>query len=85
MLAIDLDPQGSLSTMFGYHTETEVQPNDFDGALRYDDERVEIEDIIRETYFDGLYFVPSSIHLMEFEHATAVNRGIKGKPPFIER
>ena len=83
MLALDLDPQGSLSTMFGYHTETEVQPNgSLYGALRYDEERVEIEEIIRETYFDGLYFVPSSIHLMEFEHATAVNRGIKGKTPF---
>jgi len=83
VLALDLDPQGSLSTMFVYHTETEVQPNEsLYGALRYDEERVEIEEIIRETYFDGLYFVPSSIHLMEFEHATAVNRGIKGKTPF---
>jgi chromosome partitioning protein len=85
VLAVDLDPQGSLSTMFGYHTETEVQPNEsLYGALRYDEERVEIEEIVRESYFDGVFFVPSSIHLMEFEHATAVNRGAKGKTPFYK-
>jgi chromosome partitioning protein len=85
VLAIDLDPQGSLSTMFGYHTETEVQPNEsLYGTLRYDEQRVEIEEIIRESYFDGVFFVPSSIHLMEFEHATAVNRGVKGKTPFYK-
>ena len=83
VLAIDLDPQGSLSTIFGYHTEIEVQPNkSLYGALRYDEERVEIEEVIQETYVDGMFFIPSSLHLMEFEHATAVNRGIKGKQPF---
>ena len=34
VLAIDLDPQGSLSTMFGYHTEVEVQPNEYFSMAR---------------------------------------------------
>jgi chromosome partitioning protein len=72
VLAIDLDPQGSMSSMFGYHSELDDNPNDsLWGALRYDDERVEIETVVRQTYVDGLHLLPASIHLQEFEHETA--------------
>src|SRR6476646_8893325 len=40
VLAIDLDPQSSLSTLLGYQPETDVGENEtLYGALRYDDRR----------------------------------------------
>jgi len=70
-LAIDLDPQASLSALFGYQPELDLTGNDtLYGAIRYDDERVPLAKNIRKTYFDGLDFVPGNLELQEFEHAT---------------
>ena len=70
-LAIDLDPQASMSALFGYQPELDLTGNDtLYGAIRYDDERVALADIIRKTYFDGLDVVPGNLELQEFEHTT---------------
>lgn len=70
-LAIDLDPQASMSALFGYQPELDLTGNDtLYGAIRYDDERVELSSIIRKTYFDGLDLVPGNLELQEFEHTT---------------
>ena len=71
VLAIDLDPQASLSAMFGHQPEIEVHSNDtLYGAIRYDDERRSITDIVRNTYTPGLHLIPGNLELMEFEHET---------------
>lgn len=71
VLAIDLDPQASLSALFGYQPELDLQGNDtLYGAIRYDAERRPLADIIRRTYFDGLDLVPGNLELQEFEHVT---------------
>ena len=71
VLAIDLDPQASLSALFGLLPEVQVGPGEtLYGALRYDAARRPLRDIIRETYFDGLHIVPGNLELMEFEHET---------------
>ena len=71
VLAIDLDPQASMSALFGYQPELDLDGNDtLYGAIRYDDERVPLERIIRKTYFDGLDIVPGNLELQEFEHTT---------------
>jgi chromosome partitioning protein len=71
VLAIDLDPQASLSALFGYQPELDLTGNDtVYGALRYDDDRVQLASIIRKTYFDGLDFIPGNLELQEFEHST---------------
>lgn len=71
VLAIDLDPQASLSSMFGYQPEFDVAENTtLYGALRYDDQRVAMKDIVRPTYFTGISIVPGNLELMEFEHQT---------------
>ncbi len=71
VLAIDLDPQASLSAMFGYQPEFDIAPNaTLYGAIRYDDERVGMRSVIRKTYFAGIDLVPGNLELMEFEHET---------------
>ena len=71
VLAIDLDPQASLSAMFGAQPEIDVQHNEtIYAALRYDDERRPISDVIRPTYFSGIDLIPGNIEVMEYEHET---------------
>ncbi|MFH1558054.1 MAG: plasmid partitioning protein RepA [Pseudomonadota bacterium] len=71
VLAIDLDPQASLSAMFGAQPEMDVQQNEtIYAALRYDEHRRPIADIIRPTYFTGIDLIPGNIEVMEYEHET---------------
>jgi chromosome partitioning protein len=72
VLAIDLDPQASLSTIFGYQPELDVGENQtIYAAIRYDDEqRLPLSKVIRNTYFDGIDLVPGNLELMEYEHET---------------
>lgn len=70
-LAIDLDPQASLSALFGLQPEFDLQENDtLYGAIRYDEHRRPLSEIIRKTYFAGLDIVPGNLELQEFEHDT---------------
>ena len=71
VLAIDLDPQASLTALFGYQPEFDIEENDtLYGAIRYDDKRRSMKDVVRNTYFDGVSLVPGNLELMEFEHDT---------------
>ncbi len=71
VLAIDLDPQASLSAMFGAQPEMDVQHNEtIYAALRYDDDRRPIAEIVRPTYFTGIDLIPGNIEVMEYEHET---------------
>jgi chromosome partitioning protein len=68
-LAIDLDPQASLTTLFGVAPETAVGPGQsLYGAIRYDGERAPLSSIVRSTYIPTLDLVPAGLELMEFEH-----------------
>lgn len=70
VLAIDLDPQASLTALHGVQPEYDLQ----DGGTLYDAIRYEnpipIQDVIRPTYIPGLDLVPGNLELMEFEHET---------------
>jgi len=71
VLAIDLDPQASLSALHGYQPEFDVGDNEtLYGAIRFDDQRRPLKEIIRKTYFGNLDLVPGNLELMEFEHET---------------
>lgn len=71
VLAIDLDPQASLSAMFGYQPEFDVDENEtVYAAIRYDDRRRPVQEVIRSTYFDGIDLIPANLELMEYEHET---------------
>ena len=69
VLAIDLDPQASLSALHGFQPEFDIAENEtLYGAIRYDDARRDIREVIKPTYFPGLDIIPGNIELMEFEH-----------------
>ena len=71
VLAIDLDPQASLSALFGHQPETHVGPGEtLYGAIRYDEHRRPMAEIVRGTYIPDLHLVPGNLELMEFEHDT---------------
>ncbi|EFL87439.1 plasmid partitioning protein RepA, partial [Ahrensia sp. R2A130] len=60
-----------MSALFGYQPELDLAGNDtIYGAIRYDDQRRPLSEIIRPTYFDGLDLVPGNLELQEFEHTT---------------
>ena len=72
VLAVDLDPQASLSALHGFQPEFDIGDNQtLYGAVRYDAERRNLRDIIKKTYFANLDLVPGNLELMEFEHDTA--------------
>ncbi|TGD61776.1 plasmid partitioning protein RepA [Tabrizicola sp. WMC-M-20] len=85
ILAIDIDPQGSLTTMFGYTPETEFQSggNIYD-AIRYDDP-VPMREVIRKTYFPNLDLAASGLVLAEFEHETPRALNERREPMFFKR
>jgi chromosome partitioning protein len=71
VLAIDLDPQASLSALFGLQPEFDLGPNEsLYAAIRYDKQMRPLSEIIRRTNFPGLDLVPGAIEVSEFEYDT---------------
>ena len=70
VLAVDLDPQASLSALFGHQPELDVGEGEtIYGAIRYEQPRP-LTEIVRATYTPNLHIVPGNLELMEFEHET---------------
>src|SRR6202008_4370600 len=66
VLAIDLDPQASMTALHGIQPELDRNPSLFE-TLRYDDQRKSITEIIQPTNFPGLDIVPANLELQEYE------------------
>lgn len=85
VLAIDMDPQASLTTMFGYRPEIEfAETGTIYDALRYEDP-VPLSQIVRKTYFHKLDLVPAGLILSEYETETAYALQHRADPPFTQR
>lgn len=85
VLAIDLDPQASMTTMFGFRPEIDFpEAGTVYDALRYD-EPSPFEDIILKTYFHNLDLAPAGLLLSEFETETAHALRTNIRPPFYQR
>jgi chromosome partitioning protein len=69
VLAIDLDPQASLSALHGIQPELDKNPSLYD-AIRYDEAKLPIAEVIRSTNFPGLDIVPANLELQEYEYDT---------------
>jgi len=72
VLAIDLDPQASLSSLHGVQPELDKNPSLYD-AIRYDERKTPIADVIRSTNFPSLDIVPANLELQEYEYETPLN------------
>ncbi len=69
VLVVDLDPQASLSALHGFQPEIDRNPSLYD-AMRYDDQRKRIRDVIHSTNFPLLDIVPANLELQEYEYET---------------
>ncbi|MCQ0090339.1 plasmid partitioning protein RepA [Roseovarius sp. M141] len=71
VLAIDLDPQASLTALHGIQPELDEIPSLYE-TLRYDNERKSIASVIRSTNIPNLDIIPASLDLQEYEYDTPV-------------
>lgn len=82
VLAIDLDPQASLTSLFGIQPELDETGSLYE-ALRFDDERKPIADVIQNTNIPGLDVVPANLLLQEYEYdvplAISGKKGAEGR------
>lgn len=86
VLAVDLDPQASFTALHGYQPEYDIQPNQtMYAAVRYDDERRPLREVIRKTYIPGLDIIPGNLELMEYEHDTPRALAERDAEPFFGR
>jgi chromosome partitioning protein len=89
VLAMDFDPQASLSALCGFQPEIDIGLNQsLYGAIRYDNEARPLSAIIRHTNFPGFDIVPGNIELTEFEYDTPrilAETGGQASPIFFSR
>ncbi|MBN9275337.1 MAG: plasmid partitioning protein RepA, partial [Mesorhizobium sp.] len=69
VLAIDLDPQASLSALHGFQPELDRNLSLYE-AIRYDEDQKPISDVISATNFPGLDIIPANLELQEYEYDT---------------
>jgi len=85
VLAVDMDPQASLTTMFGYRPEMEfADGGSIYDALRYEDP-LPLSQVIRKTYFHNLDLAPAGLMLSEYETETAYALQHAIEPAFTQR
>ncbi len=70
-MAIDLDPQASLTVLHGIQPELDSVSSLYE-TLRYDDEHRPISTVIQPANFPNLDIVPASLDLQEYEYDTPV-------------
>lgn len=71
VLAVDLDPQASLTALYGIQPELDAKASFYE-ALRYDDGRKSIVEVIQPTNFPNLDVVPANLELQEYEYETPI-------------
>jgi chromosome partitioning protein len=85
VLCVDIDPQASLTTLFGYRPEYDfLQSGTIYDAIRYDDP-VPMSEVIQQTFFTGIDLAPGGLMLQEFEHETPQALIGNIQPPFFSR
>ena len=85
VLAVDIDPQASLTTLFGYRPEVDfLNSGTIYDAIRYEDP-LPFSQIIQQTYFTGIDLAPGGLLLQEFEHETPQALRNNIQPAFYAR
>ena len=85
VLCVDIDPQASLTTLFGHRPEIEfLEGGTVYDAIRYDDP-VPFADIVRPSFFPGIDLAPGGLMLQDFEYDTPRALRLNAQPPFFAR
>jgi len=85
VLCVDIDPQASLTTLFGYRPEYDfLNSGTIYDAIRYEDP-LPLSAVIQQTYFTGIDLAPGGLLLQEFEHETPQALRHNIQPPFFAR
>ena len=85
VLCVDIDPQASLTTLFGYRPEYDfLESGTIYDAIRYDDP-MPLSQIIQPTFFTGIDLAPGGLILQEFEHETPQALMTNVQPAFFAR
>jgi chromosome partitioning protein len=77
-LLVDMDPQASMTGMFGYNPQLDIEAGQTIAPALADDPGL-IRDAIRPTYWDGLDLVPSNLNLVAAEMALLGMDGNAGR------
>jgi len=83
VLAVDLDPQASLTALHGIQPEIDRNPS-FYNSLRYDHERKPLSEVIQPTNFPNLNIVPANLELQEYEYDTPIAIRLLRPHPAVE-
>lgn len=81
VLAIDLDPQASLTALFQLSPTFEAEASAFE-SIRYGKDRKPLDLQIQRTIFPTLDLVPAALDLVEFAHETAAHIRGEGRTFF---
>lgn len=85
ILCVDIDPQASLTTLFGYRPEVDfIDAGTVYDAIRYE-APLPLSAVIQKTYFAGIDLAPAGLMLQEFEHETPRALMDNIQPPFFAR
>ena len=85
VLCVDIDPQASLTTLFGFRPEVDfLETGTVYDAIRYEDP-LPFRSIIQPTFFTGIDLAPAGLLLQEFEHETPRAIMANAQPPFFAR
>jgi chromosome partitioning protein len=85
VLAVDLDPQGSMTSLLGYEPERTQPEETLYGAVRYEGEARPMAEIAVPTYFSGIDLVQAGTFLMEIEYEVARVIGDRRYEKFFNR
>jgi chromosome partitioning protein len=81
-LGIDLDPQASLTTLFGLLADTDV-PNEATALPYFNGDVNSLSGVIRKTHWYGLDLIPANLALSDAEFTLARRAGKSGETGFI--
>ncbi len=79
-LALDLDPQASLTTLFGLLPDSDI-PDEATALPFFMGDTPNLTDIIRKTHWHGLDLIPANLALSDAEFALAKRQG--GETGFV--
>ncbi len=85
ILCVDIDPQASLTTLFGYRPEFDfLDSGTIYDAIRYESP-LPLSQVVQKTFFSGIDLAPGGLMLQEFEHETPQALLNNIQPPFFAR